>query len=437
MLALAIFLATLVLVVWQPRGLGIGWSAMGGAALALLTGVIGWGDVPVVWRIVWDATFTFVGLIVISLLLDEAGFFQWAALHVARWGGGRGRRLFPLVVLLGGVIAAFFANDGAALLLTPIVVAILLRLEFSPAATLAFVVATGFVADTTSLPLIISNLVNIVSANYFAIPFDRYAAVMVPVDLVALLATLAVLWAFYRRQVPSSYPLAQLEAPASAIRDPVVFRAAFPLLGVLLAAYFVLAPLGVPVAFVTGAAALVLLALAGRWFRGGRGAVVPVGKVLRGAPWQIVVFSLGMYLVVYGLRNAGLTGHLASALVWLAGHGLWAAAIGTGFGAALLSSVMNNMPGVLVGALSIDQARAIPAATRELMVYANVIGCDLGPKFTPIGSLATLLWLHVLARKDITITWGQYMRVGLTITPPVLLIVLAALALWLPLLGPA
>ena len=437
MLALAIFLATLVLVVWQPRGLGIGWSAMGGAALALLTGVIGWGDVPVVWRIVWDATFTFVGLIVISLLLDEAGFFQWAALHVARWGGGRGRRLFPLVVLLGGVIAAFFANDGAALLLTPIVVAILLRLEFSPAATLAFVVATGFVADTTSLPLVISNLVNIVSANYFAIPFDRYAAVMVPVDLVALLATLAVLWAFYGRQVPSSYPLAQLEAPASAIRDPVVFRAAFPLLGVLLAAYFVLAPLGVPVAFVTGAAALVLLALAGRWFRGGRGAVVPVGKVLRGAPWQIVVFSLGMYLVVYGLRNAGLTGHLASALVWLAGHGLWAAAIGTGFGAALLSSVMNNMPGVLVGALSIDQARAIPAATRELMVYANVIGCDLGPKFTPIGSLATLLWLHVLARKDITITWGQYMRVGLTITPPVLLIVLAALALWLPLLGPA
>ena len=437
MLALAIFLATLVLVVWQPRGLGIGWSAMGGAALALLTGVIGWADVPVVWRIVWDATFTFVGLIVISLLLDEAGFFQWAALHVARWGGGRGRRLFPLVVLLGGVIAAFFANDGAALLLTPIVVAILLRLEFSPAATLAFVVATGFVADTTSLPLIISNLVNIVSANYFAVPFDRYAAVMVPVDLVALLATLAVLWAFYRRQVPSSYPLAQLEAPASAIRDPVVFRAAFPLLGVLLAAYFVLAPLGVPVAFVTGAAALVLLALAGRWFQGGRGAVVPVGKVLRGAPWQIVVFSLGMYLVVYGLRNAGLTDHLASALVWLAGHGIWAAAIGTGFGAALLSSVMNNMPGVLVGALSIDQARAIPAATRELMVYANVIGCDLGPKFTPIGSLATLLWLHVLARKDITITWGQYMRVGLTITPPVLLIVLAALALWLPLLGPA
>ncbi|WP_424135302.1 arsenic transporter [Roseomonas chloroacetimidivorans] len=435
MLALAIFLVTLVLVIWQPRGLGIGWSAMGGALLALLTGVIGWADVPVVWGIVWDATFTFVALIIISLLLDEAGFFQWAALHVARWGGGHGRRLFPLVVMLGAVIAAFFANDGAALLLTPIVMAILLRLNFTPAATLAFIVATGFVADTTSLPLVISNLVNIVSANYFGIGFDRYAAVMVPVNLASLAATLGVLWAYYGREVPVSYPLEQLVAPSSAIRDHLIFRAAFPLLAVLLLAYFVLAPLGVPVAAVTGAAALLMLVLAGRWHRGGEGAVVAVRKVLGEAPWQIVVFSLGMYLVVYGLRNAGLTDHLAQALTWLAGHGPWAATIGTGFGAALLSSAMNNMPGVLVGALAIEQAQGIPPAIRELMIYANVIGCDLGPKFTPIGSLATLLWLHVLARKGTTITWGQYMKVGLAITPPVLLVVLAALAVWLPLLG--
>lgn len=435
MLALAIFLATLLLVIWQPRGLGIGWSALGGAALALLSGVIGWADVPVVWGIVWDATFTFVALIVISLLLDEAGFFQWAALHVARWGGGKGRRLFPLVVVLGAVIAAFFANDGAALLLTPIVMAILLRLHFPAGATLAFIVACGFVADTTSLPLVISNLVNIVSANYFGIGFDRYAAVMVPVNLVALAATLAVLWAYYGRQIPARYPLDRLEEPGGAIRDPLVFRAAFPLLALLLVAYFILAPLGVPVAFVTGAAALALLALAGRWHRGGTGAVVPVRRVLAGAPWQIVVFSLGMYLVVYGLRNAGLTDHLARVLVWLAGQGPWAATIGTGFGAALLSSVMNNMPGVLIGALAIEQAQGIPPAIREAMIYANVIGCDLGPKFTPIGSLATLLWLHVLASKGTTIGWGQYMKVGLVITPPVLLAVLAALVLWLPVVG--
>lgn len=430
MLALAIFLVTLLFVIWQPKGFGIGWSALIGAAVALATGVIHPGDVPTVWHIVWDATFTFVALIIISLLLDEAGFFHWAALHVARWGGGRGRRLFPLVVLLGAAIAAVFANDGAALLLTPIVLAILLRLKFSPAAALAFIIACGFVADSTSLPLVISNLVNIVSANFFGVSFGRYAAVMLPVDLVSLLATLAVLWCYFRTDVPAGYDVAQLEPPTQAIRDRRVFRAAFPLLGLLLVAYFVTAPFGVPVSVVTCAGALVLLGLA----RASR--VIPLRKVLIGAPWQIVLFSLGMYLVVYGLRNAGLTDHLAAGLAWLAGHGPWAATVGTGFAAAVLSSVMNNMPSVLIGALSIQQAPDLAPLTRELMVYANVIGCDLGPKFTPIGSLATLLWLHVLGTKGQRIGWGQYMKVGLAITPAVLLVTLLALAAWLPVLGP-
>jgi arsenical pump membrane protein len=433
MLALAIFVATLVLVVWQPRGLGIGWSALAGAAVALATGVVGWGDVGTVWHIVWDATFTFVALIVISLILDEAGFFAFAALHVARWGGGNGRRLFPLVVVLGAAIAAVFANDGAALLLTPIVLAILLRLDFPPAGALAFVVACGFVADTTSLPLVVSNLVNIVTANFFDLSFGRYATVMIPVNLVSLAATLLVLWVYFRKDIPAAYDVARLETPASVIRDHAVFRAAFPLLGLLLVAYFVSGPLGVPIAFLTGAAALVLMAVAGRWFSGGRGAVVDLPKVLRGAPWQIVLFSIGLYLVVYGLGNAGLTDIAATVLRWLASQGTLIATVGTGFVVAMLASVMNNMPATLVGALAIDRADVAPL-TRELMVYANVVGNDLGPKFTPIGSLATLLWLHVLAGKGQRITWGQYMRVGLVLTPPVLLATLVALWLWLPLL---
>ena len=426
MLALAIFIATLVFVIWQPRGLGIGWSAMAGAAVALASGVIHWHDIPVVWHIVWDATFTFIALIVISLLLDEAGFFHWAALHVVRWGKGRGRTLFPLIVVLGAAIAAVFVNDGAALLLTPIVIAIFTQLRLSHTAALAFIIATGFVADTTSLPLVISNLVNIVSANFFRIAFDRYAAIMVPVDLVALGATLAVLWLWYWRQVPATYPVAELPAPTTAIRDHHVFRAAFPLLALVLAAYFLTAQFHIPVCVVACLAAGILLLVAGY------GRVIPVLKVLRGAPWQIVIFSLGMYLVVYGLRNAGLTDYLATALVWLGHQGTFAATIGAGFLAAVLSSIMNNMPSVLVGALAIQQAHDITPLTRDLMIYANVIGCDLGPKFTPIGSLATLLWLHVLASKNHRVTWRQYMKVGLVITPPVLLATLAALALWLP-----
>lgn len=432
MLALGIFVITLVLVIWQPRGLGIGWSALAGALVALLLGVVHWGDVGVVWAIVWDATFTFVGLIIISLILDAAGFFSWAALHVARWGNGRGHLLFPLIVILGAVIAAFFANDGAALLLTPIVIAILLRLNFPPPAAFAFIIATGFVADTTSLPLVISNLVNIVSANYFDIGFDRYAAVMVPVNMVSLAATLLVLWVAFGRHIPLRYSVEAIDPPRSAIKDPLVFRAAFPILTVLLIAYFVTAPLGVPVAFVTGAAALLLMIIAGRWWRRGNGAVVSVWTALRHAPWQIVLFSVGMYLVVYGLGNAGLTHLGALALQWLAQQGDLVATVGTGFLSAVVASVMNNLPSTLIGALAIEQAQ-VPETTRDLMIYANVIGNDLGPKFTPIGSLATLLWLHVLAAKGYRVSWGQYMKIGLLITPPVLLAALLALVFWLPL----
>ncbi|MFZ4878382.1 arsenic transporter [Janthinobacterium sp. Mn2066] len=419
--AFLIFLATLVLVIWQPRGLGIGWSAVIGAGVALLAGVIQLSDIPVVWHIVWNATGTFVAVIIISLLLDQAGFFEWAALHVARWGGGSGRRLFVLLVLLGAAVAALFANDGAALILTPIVIAMLLELKFSPRATLAFVMAAGFIADTASLPLVVSNLVNIVSADFFKISFARYASVMVPVNVVAVLATLGVLMWFFRKDIPRDYELSQLKRPGAAIRDLATFKAGWLVLAVLLVGFFWLEDLGVPISAVAAVGAAVLLVVAAR------GHVISTRTVILNAPWQIVVFSLGMYLVVYGLRNAGLTSYLTGVLNHFGDYGVWGAAMGTGVLTAVLSSIMNNLPTVLVGALSIEPATA-HGAVREAMIYANVIGSDLGPKITPIGSLATLLWLHVLDSKNIHISWGYYFRVGIVLTLPVLLLTLAALA---------
>ena len=424
--AVAIFIVTIVLVIWQPRGLGIGWSASFGALLALLFGVIQLGDIPVVWNIVWNATATFIAIIIISLLLDEAGFFEWAALHVARWGGGRGKVLFCLIILLGAAVSAFFANDGAALILTPIVMAMLLALGFGPGATLAFVMAAGFIADTASLPLVVSNLVNIVSADFFNISFAQYAAIMVPVNFVSVAATLVVLLWYFRSSIPATYDRQQLKLPNEAIKDIATFRAGWYVLALLLISFFVLESFGIPVSAIAAMGAAALLVVAGRSH------VISTKKVIREAPWSIVIFSLGMYLVVYGLRNAGLTDYIAGLLNNLADKGLWSAAIGTGFLTAFLSSIMNNMPTVLVGALSIESSQAT-GVIKEAMIYANVIGSDLGPKITPIGSLATLLWLHVLSRKGMTITWAYYFRVGIVLTVPVLLVTLAALALRLTL----
>ncbi|WP_419320926.1 arsenic transporter [Caulobacter sp. ErkDOM-E] len=425
-LALLIFLLTITLVIWQPKGLSIGWSATLGAGLALLTGVVHPGDIITVWHIVWNATGAFIAVILISLLLDEAGFFEWAALHVARWGGGKGRLLFAAIVLLGAAVSSLFANDGAALILTPIVIAMLMALGFKDKATLAFVMAAGFIADMASLPLVVSNLVNIVSADFFKIGFSRYASVMIPVDIAAIAATLAALMLYFRRDIPKTYDVGQLKAPREAIKDPATFKAGWVVLALLLIGFFALEPLGVPVSATAAVGALVLLVIAGR------GHVISTRKVLKGAPWQVVIFSLGMYLVVYGLRNAGLTDQIAGLLNYFAQGGVWGAALGTGILTALLSSVMNNMPTVLVGALSIDASGAT-GAVKEAMIYANVIGSDLGPKITPIGSLATLLWLHVLRTKGIRISWGYYFKVGIVLTTPILLITLAALALRLTL----
>lgn len=428
LIAMILFLVTLLFVIWQPKGLGIGWTATVGAILALLFGMVSLSDIPIVWGIVWNATFAFIAIIIISLLLDESGFFRWIALHVARLAGGNANKLFVYVVLLGALVSAFFANDGAALILTPIVIAILTSLRFSPATTLAFIMAAGFIADTASLPLVVSNLVNIVSADFFDVSFNRYAEVMIPVNLVSVFVSLAVLYFFYRQDIPKNYDLAELESPQSAIVDKPTFITGWAVLALLLVGFFVLEPMGVPISAIAGVGTMILILVASM---GKKLSIVPV---IKNAPWAIVVFSLGMYLVVYGLKNQGLTDYLTILLNSFSEQGILVATVGTGFLSAILSSLMNNMPTVLIQALAIESTQT-SGLVREAMIFANVIGCDLGPKITPIGSLATLLWLHVLATKNIQVTWGYYFKVGLVLTLPVLTATLVALALWLNLLG--
>jgi arsenical pump membrane protein len=422
-LAVGLFVVVLALIIWQPRGLSIGWTALGGAVIALLLGIVTLANVGTVVGIVWDATLTFVAVILISLILDAVGFFEWSALHMIRVARGDGRRLFWLLGVLGALVAMFFANDGAALILTPIVYEQAKALKLDPKATLALIMTSGFIADTTSLPLVVSNLVNIVSAGYFHLGFASYAVRMVPVDLVSLACSLGVLFLFYRRSLPVTVATTGLKAPADALKDPRVFRISWIVLALLLIGYFASQLLNWPVAVFAGAAAVGLLWIAHR------SPAVNVRRLVIEAPWRIVVFSIGMYVVVFGLRNVGLTHLLAEGLAAMTSRGAFVGIVGTGVVGAVLSSIMNNMPSVLINALAIH-ATGIRTSMQTALAYANVVGCDLGPKFTPIGSLATLLWLHVLERRGIRITWGYYFRVGVTLTIPVLLITLAALWGW-------
>ena len=414
-LSFSLFLATLLLVILQPRGLKIGTSALIGAGFALLLGVVSFEDVLVVTQIVWDATLAFIGIIILSLVLDEIGFFEWCAIKMAKLSYGNGHLMFVYSLLLGSLISALFANDGAVLILTPILLAKMRILKLDTKTIVAFLLAGGFISDSASLPFVFSNLTNIVTANYFNIGFATYLSVMFTPYIVSTIVSIGILWLFLRKDIPLHVNTELLKNPDDVLKSKPLFYLSWFFIVGLMTSYFVGEFYHVPISFIALGGAFVFLAIAS-YFKAAK-----PWLTIKTAPWQVVWFSIGLYIVVYGLKNAGLTEYLSIVLNALNAQGNTIAILGTGFIAAFLSAVMNNLPSVMIMDIALHD---IP---NQALAYANIIGCNLGPKMTPFGSLATLLWLHVMANKGVKISFWEYSKFGLIVTPPILLLVLLSL----------
>ena len=415
LIASLIFIITLTFVIVQPKNIQIGTSAIFGAFIALIFGVVTFSDVLDVTNIVWDATLAFIGIIILSMVLDEIGFFEWAALKMAKFSNGNGLKMFIYSILLGAFVSALFANDGAALILTPILLAKMRILQLNIKTIVAFLLAGGFISDSASLPFVFSNLTNIVTANYFSIGFAQYFFDMIIPFIVSVIASTIFLWLILRKDIPKTVDITLLKEPKSVIKNMKLFYFSWVFLALLLCAYFFGDAYDLPISIFAlgGATIFLIIATISK-------SVEPL-KIIKEAPWQVVWFSIGLYIVVYGLKNAGLTDYLAIILKDLSLRGETISVLGTGFIAAFLSAIMNNMPTIMIMDIALNDIQ------NQAMIYANIVGCNLGPKMTPFGSLATLLWLHVLAKKGVKISFAQYSKFGLIITPPVLFIVLLSL----------
>ena len=202
--AIAIFAATLILMIKRPRGIRLGYAAGIGAAASLLLGTVSLGQAAQSFLNIWDAALAFIGIVALSVTLDAMGFFKWAALRVVKSAGGNGLKLYFYVALLTAAVSILFANDSAVLILTPIVLEIVICIGVNSPGRMAYLFSAGLIADTAAMPLITSNPINILSADYFHYTFIQHLIFMGPIAIATITTSLLLVYLLFRKENPKN-----------------------------------------------------------------------------------------------------------------------------------------------------------------------------------------------------------------------------------------
>jgi arsenical pump membrane protein len=430
--AVAVFVVTLFLMIKRPHGLRLGYAAGIGAAASLLLGTVSLGQAAQSFLSIWDAALAFLGIVALSVTLDAMGFFRWAALRVVKLAGGSGLRLYFYVALLTAAVSVLFANDSAVLILIPIVLEIVTCLNIDSKGKLAYLFSAGLIADTAGMPLITSNPINILSADFFKYTFIDHLIFMGPVAAATIASSLLLVYLFFRKRIPRTYNVEAADAltRGKTVISPSLLRISMATLVAIDVGYILTSLSRVPVSLVICSGAVFLVAV--YWFTlkhdgSVNGERKGLAGLARDINWDILLFMLSIFIVVQGLETAGITNLLASALETTSKFpsvlGVFAPSMVVTVGA----SFMNNWPMTILGLLSIKQA-AVTGTTLTRLIFSNVIGNNLGPHFFPLGSLAILMWMETMRRKGINLSLKEYLKVGAVLS--IVEVAVASLVLW-------
>ena len=408
-LTLAIFIPSIALIMWRPRPFNEATAAALGALLMVIAGVIS----PLqTWEVLESSAnilLFFLGLMLICIVADRAGFFEWCAVKSTRLAGGRGHLLLLVVFGLGAAITAFFSNDATALMLTPIVLALVTRLKLN---ALPYAFACAFIANTASMLLPVSNPVNILAVERFDITLGEYLKYLFIPSLLMIAVNVGIFYLIFRKSISTVSPEPPSEAPVKTDKFFLAVTAGLILTAV---GYIVVSIHGLPLAYPALGGGLFLLAC-GFGFRR-----LKLRSVSTGISWYLFLFIFALTLLVKGLENSGFTQLLADGLAWLASHGPLASLFSVTIGTALGSNIINNWSMMMVSMSSLGGLAAQTPGFDRMLVYGAIVGADVGPNIAILGSLSSMLWLVLLRQRGLNIRPVQYLKLGLVVAPPLLI----------------
>ncbi|MEH6946758.1 arsenic transporter [Bacillus sp. JJ634] len=435
LLTVLAFLFTIVFVMWRPKGVNEAIPATIGAVFILMTGSVSISDLWQITETIGGAAITIIATIVMALVLESFGFFKWTAELLAHQAKGSGIRLFWYVNLLCFLMTLFVNNDGSILITTPILILLLNNLGVKHHQKIPYLLSGALIATASSAPIGVSNIVNLIALKIVDMDLYMQTAMMFVPATVGLLFLVLLLFLIFHNKLPKVIPTkvtGMVTGPYHPLKNStslltkqntrfmlkILLFVLIVRISLFLASYY-----GIPVSVMAVLGSVVLLGW--RWFYL---KVSPI-DVLKRTPWYILVFAFSMYVVIYGLHNIGLTTLLIKIMDPIVSGSLLHASVMMGGLLSVLSNIFNNHPALMVGTLTLMNMNLDPL-TLKVSYLANVIGSDMGSLLLPMGTLATIMWMHIVKSNGIKITWRQYMKVTFIVIPPATLLTLVLLYYW-------